>query len=220
MLDDPVDLDRDGYFDQVIAWEPWGWRWRATTRIMVLWGTQSGGFRTPVELVFPTGTGLDSPEVIPIVLRDLDQDGDADLLLGGARILHNRAEALQPRGDVDGNKRIDVADVDVLSAAIRTHDPRWALFDLNRDGPIDEQDLTFLVRNILGTQPGDADLDRRFDSYDLVLIFQVGEYEDATFGNSTWAEGDWDGDGDFTTSDIVLAFQAGGYEATGQGRLA
>ena len=222
ILDDPVDLDLDGYPDQVIAGEPWGWRWGGSgqTRIVVLWGTQSGNFRAPMELVFPTGSGLDNPEVIPIVLRDLDQDGDVDLLLGGTRVLHNRAEALQPRGDVDGNKRIDVADVDRLSAAIRTHDPRWALFDLNRDGPIDEQDLMFLVRNILSTQPGDANLDGRFDSSDLVLIFQAGEYEDATFDNSTWAEGDWDGDGDFTSSDIVLAFQAGEYEATDHGRAA
>ena len=38
MLDDPVDLDRDGYLDQVMAWEPWG----PGTRVMVVWGAPDG----------------------------------------------------------------------------------------------------------------------------------------------------------------------------------
>ncbi len=58
---------------------------------------------------------------------------------------------------------------------------------------------------------GDADLDGRFTSSDLVRVFQAGKYEDSAKGNATWAEGDWDGDGDFGTSDLVAAFQAGQY---------
>ena len=58
---------------------------------------------------------------------------------------------------------------------------------------------------------GDANGDGIFNSSDLVLVFQAGEYEDAVAGNSTFAEGDWNGDGDFTTADLVLAFQLGLY---------
>jgi hypothetical protein len=60
--------------------------------------------------------------------------------------------------------------------------------------------------------PGDANLDGAFDSTDLVLVFQAGQYEDAIAGNSVWSTGDWDGDGDFTTSDLVMAFGFGAYE--------
>ena len=169
-------------------------------------------FRTPIDLVFPTRVDRTGEHPFSVAARDIDQDGDFDLVLSGIRIISNETDRLRPWGDVDGNGRVDIADIDVLSAAIRVDDPRTTLFDLSRDGLLNDDDLTFLVRNILGCHPGDTNLDGRFDSSDLVLIFQAGEYEDATSGNSTWAEGDWDGDGDFTSSDIVLAFQAGGYE--------
>jgi hypothetical protein len=45
-----------------------------------------------------------------------------------------------------------------------------------------------------------------------VQVFQRGEYEDATSGNSTWEDGDWNGDGDFNSGDFVTAFQGGGFE--------
>lgn len=63
----------------------------------------------------------------------------------------------------------------------------------------------------LGPIIGDANLDGVFNSTDLVLVWQAGEYEDTIPGNSTWAEGDWNGDGDFNTSDIIKAFQCGSY---------
>jgi hypothetical protein len=62
--------------------------------------------------------------------------------------------------------------------------------------------------------PGDANLDHIFNSTDLVIVFQAGEYEDNQTGNSRWATGDWNRDGDFDTGDLVLAFQFGAYEQT------
>ncbi|MFC1757981.1 chitobiase/beta-hexosaminidase C-terminal domain-containing protein [Planctomycetota bacterium] len=53
--------------------------------------------------------------------------------------------------------------------------------------------------------PGDANLDGKFDTRDLVLVFQANLFEDPT-GNASWVDGDWNGDGKFTTSDLVLAF--------------
>lgn len=59
---------------------------------------------------------------------------------------------------------------------------------------------------------GDANGDRLFNSSDLVFVFQRGEYEDHTSGNSIWSDGDWNGDGEFDSSDLVAAFQTGLYE--------
>lgn len=58
---------------------------------------------------------------------------------------------------------------------------------------------------------GDVNGDGIFNSSDLILVFQAGEYEDNIPSNSTFEEGDWDGDGDFTTSDMVFAFSRGNY---------
>jgi hypothetical protein len=63
-----------------------------------------------------------------------------------------------------------------------------------------------------GTLIGDANQDGRFDSQDLVTVFQANEYRDEQEDNSTWSEGDWTCDGDFDTDDLVAAFQSGQYE--------
>ena len=59
--------------------------------------------------------------------------------------------------------------------------------------------------------PGDTNRDGRFNSTDLVLALQAGEYEDEVSDNSTWEEGDWNGDGDFDSSDFIFALAAGHY---------
>ncbi len=213
LLEAPVDLDRDGYLDQVIAWEPG----EPSTRIMVYWGGPLDNLRTPTDMVVP---GLTVPaelrewgdRSVKIEARDIDQDGDYDLVLADSRVVYNEVDRLRPWGDVDGDGTIDVHDVHALSAAIRVQDVRRPLFDLNRDDRLDQFDLSYLVQELLSTGPGDANLDGRFDTSDMVLVFQAGEYEDEMRGNSTWDEGDWDGDGDFTTLDLVVAFQSGQYE--------
>ena len=62
-------------------------------------------------------------------------------------------------------------------------------------------------------RPGDVNGDGIFDSADLAIVSQAGEFEDSIDGNSTFAEGDWNGDGDFTTDDLVFAFTLGGFTA-------
>ena len=60
---------------------------------------------------------------------------------------------------------------------------------------------------------GDSNLDGEFNSADLVVVFQAGEYEDGIAANSTWATGDWNGDTEFNTRDFVFAFPDAGFEA-------
>ncbi len=112
-------------------------------------------------------------------------------------------------GDLTGDGVIDIQDIDRLSIAIQASETE---FDLTGDSVTNLDDLLFLVQDILGSSIGDTNLDRFFDTADLVQVLQAGEYEDNIEDNSTWAEGDWNGDGDFTTSDLVLALQTGLYE--------
>jgi hypothetical protein len=119
-------------------------------------------------------------------------------------------EVVPADADIDADGDVDAADIDLMSDAVRTGDIG---LDLNHDGVTDPADRLFMIEWVLGTTAGDSNLDRVFDSGDLVLVFRAGQYEDRIDGNSGWAEGDWDGDGDFTTSDLVTAFQSGSYVA-------
>ena len=114
-------------------------------------------------------------------------------------------------GDFNGDDTVDVQDVDLLSAEIRAENPDLS-YDLSGDGQVNRADLKVMIEDILDTNFGDANLDGYFNSTDLILVFQAGEYEDAITGNSTWAEGDWNADGEFNSNDMIVAFQAGAYE--------
>ncbi|MCA9152174.1 MAG: lamin tail domain-containing protein, partial [Planctomycetales bacterium] len=59
------------------------------------------------------------------------------------------------------------------------------------------------------SQAGDANGDDRFDSRDLVQVFQAGLYRLAE--HATWLDGDWNGDGLFDEADLVAAFQLSRY---------
>ena len=71
-----------------------------------------------------------------------------------------------------------------------------------------------------GVTIGDVNLDGRFDSQDIVLVFQAAEYEDDKENNSSWYEGDWNCDGEFDSSDLVEAFKNGGFTFEARPKLA
>jgi hypothetical protein len=114
-------------------------------------------------------------------------------------------------GDFNSDGTLDAADIDALTTQVLggTNPPN---FDLNNDQMVNQADRGVWVRDLRKTYFGDANLDGQFNSADFVVVFQLGEYEDATASNSTWADGDWNGDGEFTSGDFVTAFQDGGYE--------
>jgi uncharacterized delta-60 repeat protein len=166
-----------------------------------IWPESSGGFEFVVqpdgkiviggtEVVWPDGHSNFA------VVR-LNTDGSLDIDPDAA-------------GDFDNNGRIDAADIDLLCAAIQQGSAA-SRFDLDADSRVTQDDHRWLVKNILGTTYGDANLDGVFDSKDLVDLFASGQYEDTIPHNSGWATGDWNCDGDFTTADLVLALQEGGY---------
>jgi hypothetical protein len=115
-------------------------------------------------------------------------------------------------GDFNADGSVDEMDLNLFCAALAGGNPSPA-FDLTGDGVVDADDRDDLVQNQLRSTYGDANLDRVFNSTDLVEVFARGQYEDGVAGNSSWADGDWNCDGEFDTQDIVLAFQTGGYVA-------
>jgi hypothetical protein len=112
-------------------------------------------------------------------------------------------------GDFTADGRVDGEDLDQLAIGLQAGDLHY---DLDSNGVVDTDDILLMATQILGTVIGDSNLDGRFDSTDLIQIFQAGQFEDGIPGNSRWAAGDWNGDGDFTTSDLVFAFQQGSYQ--------
>ena len=110
--------------------------------------------------------------------------------------------------DLDGD--VDEEDIDLLAIAVRgvaSSDD----FDLSGDGDVDRSDVEVMVRKVMEIPYGDSNMDGRFDSSDIVKVFQAGKYEDDIDDNAMWAEGDWNGDGDFDSSDLVFVFQHGEY---------
>jgi hypothetical protein len=133
-----------------------------------------------------------------------------DVFLDGEIVA--RVEFPWRRGDFDVDGQLSAADIDLLSAAVRRGQyDRY--FDLNTDGIVDQTDRELWVHDRFHTYYGDADLNGRFESADLVSVLAAGEYENPLVLNSGWQAGDWDGDGKFLTTDLVVALQDGGFEA-------
>ncbi|MEZ6120654.1 MAG: hypothetical protein R3C28_29320 [Pirellulaceae bacterium] len=128
---------------------------------------------------------------------DIDGDGDTDI------VLYSTPNGSYRGTVTNGSKTM------VLSFQCKPHcECHWQflLSDVD-DGDLDIQTSFYInwrehnAPNSMAKKcvPGDANGDGRFDSSDLVQIFQAGHYEDAVDRNSTKAEGDFNGDGDFTT---------------------
>jgi parallel beta-helix repeat protein len=112
--------------------------------------------------------------------------------------------------DMNGDDLVDIADLEELCRGIRTLPVNWR-YDTNRDGQVNDADVDHYLATTLRTTHGDANLDSTFDSSDLVLAFQSGQYEDSIAANARWSTGDWNCDGEFNSSDLVRAFQSGAY---------
>ena len=78
--------------------------------------------------------------------------------------------------------------IDELSCAIRVGSTNHH-YDLNQDGVVDPADRRYWVESIAKTTFGDANLDGRFDSQDLVDVLQAGQYEDRRVGELVVVDG-------------------------------
>jgi hypothetical protein len=120
---------------------------------------------------------------------------------------------ISPIGDLIADDTLNAADIDTLVSRIDCCYFGWLpdeAFDMNGDNSLDLEDHRFWVKDLKHTWYGDADLDGKFGSNDIVQVFRVGKYE--TKVKAGWSEGDWNGDGVFNTGDFVTAFIDGGFE--------
>ena len=64
------------------------------------------------------------------------------------------------------------------------------MLDVNHDNAVDVSDLRHWVKDIASTWYGDANLDGKFDSSDLVVVFKADLYESQITGKANWTSGD------------------------------
>ena len=113
------------------------------------------------------------------------------------------------RADFDLDGDVDATDIDILTAAATQGYSR--VFDLNDDaqlinGTAADSDLRYMVEVELGTAFGDANLDKKVDFADfLILTTNFGEF-------TGWAEGDFDGDGRVLLGDFALLRLNNGFD--------
>lgn len=101
------------------------------------------------------------------------------------------------RGDFNEDNMVDEYDIDLLFSEV-TGGTHGRDFDLNKDARVDGGDVDDLVRDILKTQFGDANLDGRVDQEDFALL--AAEFGTKDVG---WGSGDFDGDRVVSFRDFV-----------------
>jgi hypothetical protein len=107
-------------------------------------------------------------------------------------------------GDFDESGYLDAPDIDSLSEAVAAFDPNDPLleqFDLTHDDVLDSADRSWWIAELVGTVPGDADLNRAVEFVDFLALANG-------FGAvAGWAQGDFDGDSSVQFADFLLLSQ-------------
>ena len=150
----------------------------------------------PIEQMFP-GTVINEDHTAtwePFVAADWPANGSR-IYFGRTTLaaprdwdFYEATWQLFPTGDINSDAALDAADVDALRAFMDGDGPDYA--DINDDGNIDRDDVSVLVREILATEFGDANLDGHVNDLDLEI------WNQSAFQSQTnWASADFNGDG-------------------------
>lgn len=117
-------------------------------------------------------------------------------------------------GDFDHDNDIDPDDIDALFAQHgNTGSPEIDDYDLVPDGRViataltPDSDLDELIRNVIRTEYGDTNLDRRVSLLDLEKLGNFGQA-------GGWADGDFTGDGRVSLLDLNMIGTYFGFDAT------
>jgi hypothetical protein len=102
-------------------------------------------------------------------------------------------------GDFNNDYVVNATDIDLLSAAIKTTNPD-SKFDLTGEGSVNSADMDYLIKTILHTYYGDADLNGSVGVSDLSVL--AAYYNTAS--GASWANGDFDGNGAVGVSDLSI----------------
>lgn len=129
-----------------------------------------------------------------ILYGELERHGRVHAITGEAYF----AGPATMTGDFNADGRLDALDIDLLMEQI--YEPGYSSsYDLTGDGLVDQDDADMLIRDLLGTEYGDANLDRRVDAGDLSLL---AAHWLAT--GQGWANGNFDGAGSVSAADLSL----------------
>ena len=107
-------------------------------------------------------------------------------------------------GDIDGDGSLGAEDIDALYDALGS--PADSRLDLDFDGDVGQIDVDVLVRVILGTEFGDANLDGRVDYRDYFAF----KYNAGSKGGG-WRTCDFDGNGTVDRNDFLAIQDALGF---------
>jgi hypothetical protein len=107
-------------------------------------------------------------------------------------------------GDVNDDDDVDGADVDSVFAAFGSGNDDY---DLDVDADVDQADADFLIRGVLVTEYGDANLDQAVDGGDFAILSANWEA-----GLRGWETADFTGDGAVNGADFAVLSAHWGFE--------
>ena len=105
-------------------------------------------------------------------------------------------EAIGLNGDFNSDGMTNAVDIDMLATAIRVKDGS-AVYDLDNNESVDQNDMHMLIHTVIGTEYGDANLDMQVDDVDQ-SIWSANRF----LTNLGWANGDFNGDSVVDVSDF------------------
>jgi hypothetical protein len=108
------------------------------------------------------------------------------------------------KGDFNNDGSLETSDLDLLFAALRDGD---ASFDLTEDQHVDQWDVTYWLERLVVTERGDANLDRRIDFADFLLLSSNFGRDDAA-----WGDGDFNGDQQVNFADFLVLSENFGFD--------
>lgn len=146
-----------------------------------------------------------SSQDVPAIAREMSQDAGNDAI-------DTSLDQRSLRGDFNRDGTINIDDIDMMGKMLQV-DAFQPSYDLNSDGEINTLDLDVLIRDVIGTEYGDTNLDGRIDSVDaktiMTHLFQPG---------GSWENGDMNFDGVVDGGDFLL-WNAHKFETTPLGTL-
>ncbi|MEQ9461506.1 MAG: hypothetical protein RIG82_11210 [Phycisphaeraceae bacterium] len=107
-------------------------------------------------------------------------------------------------GDLNGDTLTDVIDINLLFANLGN-----PAYDVDGNNTADFSDVAYLIRELIGTEFGDINLDRKVDLIDLSIL--ASNFDSVGIG---WHRGDFNGDTQVNLNDLSLLATYFGFSAS------
>jgi len=104
------------------------------------------------------------------------------------------------KGDFNNDRVVNQLDIDLIQQE-KLSGNYTTLYDLTGDGMIDNGDIDYMIHEVLGTYPGDVDLDGMVGNSDILILADYSGKSNSTHG---WSQGDFNGDDVVDDSDLKI----------------